>query len=146
KAKTAEMFPELFDVRVLAHCQLNEDEEPVCGACLSDLFPEEEEEEQEQDTPTPQKDDCVFFGGKVLKVVNHPTADSREEFDVMDGSKEHIGLISSCLHLFHGKCIGAWTRTENACPQCKQRYGMIGYYDYDGSLQRTVGVKKRLQS
>ncbi|CEM19298.1 unnamed protein product [Vitrella brassicaformis CCMP3155] len=63
-----------------------------------------------------------------------------EEGDVVRGSTTsrrdfRLGLIDTCPHAFHYKCIETWASQENSCPQCKKRFIAMACYTNTGRRQ-----------
>ena len=74
--------------------------------------------------------------------------------EIEEGSQdiEHCGndvfaTLDCCQpkHIFHVSCITTWAETENACPQCKQRFGSFAVYGVERSLKSITRVTERIQ-
>eukprot|EP01053_Blabericola_migrator_P010943 Blabericola_migrator_1__10942@NODE_632_length_7151_cov_76_464286_g463_i0_p1_GENE_NODE_632_length_7151_cov_76_464286_g463_i0NODE_632_length_7151_cov_76_464286_g463_i0_p1_ORF_typecomplete_len821_score141_61zfRING_2/PF13639_6/4_2e03zfRING_2/PF13639_6/4_8e06PHD/PF00628_29/1_7e03PHD/PF00628_29/8e06zfrbx1/PF12678_7/1_3e05zfANAPC11/PF12861_7/2_6e05zfANAPC11/PF12861_7/3_1e03ProkRING_4/PF14447_6/0_00039zfRING_5/PF14634_6/7_6e03zfRING_5/PF14634_6/0_00085zfRING_5/PF14634_6/3_2e03zfC3HC4_2/PF13923_6/0_0014z len=148
KAKLDECFEEVVDLKEVACHNLEPDETPVCCACLLDLFDEDDEDDDvaldaiKAEEPS---DPEVEEGRRGMRVRRRkPPPVPKSDLEPRPG--EHIGLLTSCLHMFHAECIYKWTKTENACCQCKQRFGGLAYYNRSGARMRAILIKKTLQS
>eukprot|EP01054_Gregarina_sp_Poly1_P005666 Gregarina_sp_Poly_1__5665@NODE_298_length_9826_cov_182_594221_g257_i0_p1_GENE_NODE_298_length_9826_cov_182_594221_g257_i0NODE_298_length_9826_cov_182_594221_g257_i0_p1_ORF_typecomplete_len860_score160_75zfrbx1/PF12678_7/1_6e06zfRING_2/PF13639_6/4_9e06zfRING_2/PF13639_6/5_5e03zfANAPC11/PF12861_7/6_8e05zfANAPC11/PF12861_7/1_5e03PHD/PF00628_29/8_9e02PHD/PF00628_29/0_0001zfC3HC4_2/PF13923_6/0_00028ProkRING_4/PF14447_6/0_0029ProkRING_4/PF14447_6/1_1e04zfRING_5/PF14634_6/0_0065Zn_ribbon_17/PF17120_5/0 len=155
KVRLEEMFGTFVDLRRMASANLEADEEPVCCACLLDLFPEPSSVKEEEETAAHTEETAI----QETAIKEEETLLSRRQAaraqrrkcrlstdEISPTTDETIGLLSSCLHVFHAECIARWSRTENACCQCKQRYGALAYYNGEGGRSRIISIKKTLQA
>eukprot|EP00746_Dinoflagellata_sp_MGD_P144386 gnl/MRDRNA2_/MRDRNA2_77126_c0_seq2.p1 gnl/MRDRNA2_/MRDRNA2_77126_c0~~gnl/MRDRNA2_/MRDRNA2_77126_c0_seq2.p1 ORF type:complete len:344 (+),score=72.71 gnl/MRDRNA2_/MRDRNA2_77126_c0_seq2:28-1032(+) len=55
--------------------------------------------------------------------------------------KDEVSFIDACSHAFHDECIFRWSKKENTCPQCKQRFAWRASYKRNG--KRTTLAKVR---
>merc|ERR1712194_786800 len=63
----------------------------------------------------------------------------------VEGSNVKIGLIDNCAHVFHFECAERWSKTENSCPQCKQRFFLLAAYSSNGKRLSLSQVQRRDQ-
>eukprot|EP00933_Yihiella_yeosuensis_P038131 TRINITY_DN3208_c0_g2_i1.p1 TRINITY_DN3208_c0_g2~~TRINITY_DN3208_c0_g2_i1.p1 ORF type:complete len:349 (-),score=68.74 TRINITY_DN3208_c0_g2_i1:135-1181(-) len=56
-----------------------------------------------------------------------------------------VGLIDNCQHIFHFDCVSTWSKTENSCPQCKQRFFWLASYSSKGKRASLEKVERKDQ-